>query len=217
VDSLQIALNCPIPGAEIRYTINGSEPTDTSRLYTAPLLLKRTILLKARAFLAGWDESFAAQAQFTRATPLPATTSPPTALGRVSCRYYEGDWTKLPDFDSLEVIKEADVTSFSLPDFAHTERFSLSFSGYINIPVDGMYDFSTRSDDGSALYVEDQKVVDNDGIHGPWEESGAIALQAGWHPLRVVMFQRTGGVGLEVLITGPGLKKQPIPAGLLGR
>ncbi|HEX7343308.1 MAG TPA: PA14 domain-containing protein, partial [bacterium] len=77
-------------------------------------------------------------------------------------------------------------------------------------PRDGIYRFYLTSDDGSALYIGREQVVNNDGIHGEWEESGEIALKAGYHPLRVVMFQKLGGLTLSAAIEGPGMEKQAI-------
>eukprot|EP01052_Picozoa_sp_SAG31_P081865 SAG31_NODE_41826_length_274_cov_0.708571_1_plen_41_part_01 len=36
----------------------------------------------------------------------------------------------------------------------------------MTVPTDGSYNFATESDDGSLLYVDGQRVVDNDGLHG---------------------------------------------------
>ena len=38
-DSITVALSCATPGAEIRYTLDGSEPDINSKLYTKPLLV----------------------------------------------------------------------------------------------------------------------------------------------------------------------------------
>jgi hypothetical protein len=53
-------------------------------------------------------------------------------------------------------------------------------------------------------------IVNNDGLHGSWEESGEVALKAGKHPVTVLMFQRKGGKKLEVLMEVPNVPKQVI-------
>lgn len=42
-----------IPGVQIRYTTNGSEPNESAALYASPVSISKTGTLKARAFLSG--------------------------------------------------------------------------------------------------------------------------------------------------------------------
>lgn len=62
---------------------------------------------------------------------------------------------------------------------------------------DGLYRFYTYSDDGSALYIGDELVVDNDGGHSAQRREGMIALQAGFHPFRLLYFEDYMGQILE--------------------
>ena len=48
----------------IRYTLDGSEPNETSPLYTAPLTITTTTVVKARAFVKGMPPSFIATRKF---------------------------------------------------------------------------------------------------------------------------------------------------------
>ena len=55
--SLSLGIQLPPgspPGAEIRYTLNTAEPTETSPLYTAPLVITAGTALKARVFAPGF-------------------------------------------------------------------------------------------------------------------------------------------------------------------
>ncbi|MBW8772969.1 MAG: chitobiase/beta-hexosaminidase C-terminal domain-containing protein, partial [Gemmatimonadetes bacterium] len=65
-------LGTPIPDAEIRYTLDGSEPTITSTKYTGPLHLTipadGSISVVARAFLDEHHVSPSRAATFRRAT-----------------------------------------------------------------------------------------------------------------------------------------------------
>jgi signal transduction histidine kinase len=60
-------------------------------------------------------------------------------------------------------------------------------------------------------------VVDNNGIHGMTEKSGAIYLKAGRHPFRLDWFNGVEKYGLEVDYEGPGLPRQKIPDAVLFR
>jgi len=83
------------------------------------------------------------------------------------------------------------------------------------VPQTGVYTFLLESDDGSKLYIGDECIVNNDGLHGSTEEAGIIALAAGLHPITVVFFEKTGGENLEVYCFGPGLEEPDIPASAL--
>ncbi len=45
-----------VPGSELRYTTDGSEPGPDSPLYVAPFKLEKTTIVKARAFKAGYSD-----------------------------------------------------------------------------------------------------------------------------------------------------------------
>ncbi len=103
----------------------------------------------------------------------------------------------------------------NVPQRKQPDRFSLRFSGFITVPRTGKYTFFSNSDDGSRIYVANKEVVNNDGNHGPIEKSGTITLPAGSHPLLVTYFDSGGGDALSIKWSGPGIKKQAIPAAQL--
>lgn len=45
-----IKMSCADSGASIRYTLDGTEPTETSALYTEPLFIKNSAFLRAKSF-----------------------------------------------------------------------------------------------------------------------------------------------------------------------
>jgi len=62
---LNVGLSCTTPGAQIRYTIDGSEPTESSALYTSFIYVSSSLTLRARAFKADWAPSQIASAIYT--------------------------------------------------------------------------------------------------------------------------------------------------------
>ena len=77
--SVEVSLHSPTPGVEIRYTTNGSEPTNASELYAGPFVLTTPTMVQARAFRAGMNPSPVSFAHFTPAGDL----SPPGVPGLV--------------------------------------------------------------------------------------------------------------------------------------
>jgi len=60
-----VIISCETEGATIYYTIDGSEPTDSSLEYSAPVTVATTTTLKARAFKADWTPSEIASGDYT--------------------------------------------------------------------------------------------------------------------------------------------------------
>lgn len=67
---------------------------------------------------------------------------------------YEGDWEQVPNFDLLTPVKTAVVTNFDLSVRPRDEFVGVRFRGFFDAPVDGLYQFTTRSADGSLLFID---------------------------------------------------------------
>tara|TARA_R110002096_G_scaffold387403_4_gene581585 strand:+ start:15828 stop:20795 length:4968 start_codon:yes stop_codon:yes gene_type:complete len=93
--------------------------------------------------------------------------------------------------------------------------FSIRYTGFINIDSAGTYTFFTTSDDGSKLFINGTEVVNNDGLHGNQERSGSIVLSGGFHSIRVLFFENTGGQNLSVSYQGPSISKTLLPFSIL--
>ena len=59
-----ISMACDTEGAEIRYTLNGSDPTETSELYTGDFTIEESMTIKAKAFRKDWMSSTIATAVY---------------------------------------------------------------------------------------------------------------------------------------------------------
>lgn len=128
----------------------------------------------------------------------------------------------LPDFTALTPYLSGLAPAIDYPttggNFATSGRaddVGAVYTGWIEVPESGTWTFFVNSDDGSRLKIGSTTVVNNDGLHGMVEVSGAIALAAGRHALRVEFFERGGGAGLIASWQGPGVAKTAIPAARL--
>jgi len=95
------------------------------------------------------------------------------------------------------------------------EHFAVVYEGYVRIAKEGLYVFSTASDDGSILWLGGNVVVDNDGLHAPRERDAIIPLAVGSHEIRIAFFEAGGGQTLRVYWQPAGGKKELLPAGAL--
>jgi hypothetical protein len=210
VDALDVTVASGRKNIEIRYSTDMSAPSARSPIVTGPIHLTRSTEILARAFRDGKAVSPVGRGAFRKVTPRPGVTVQDPEAG-VAYAYYEGDWDSLPRFSSLVAVKRGTIANFDFAPRKEMEHFGFEYTGFLRIPRDGVYHFSTDSDDGSRLFIDDSLVVDNDGLHGLAERTGVIALAAGMHAFRLAYFEKTGSDDLKVSWSGPGLKKEKIP------
>ncbi|MEO5858476.1 MAG: GH92 family glycosyl hydrolase [Pyrinomonadaceae bacterium] len=65
-DTTTVSMSSAVPRAEIRYTLDGSEPTRNSLLYAAPFPIGKTTNVKAAAFISSLHPSQIVDATFTK-------------------------------------------------------------------------------------------------------------------------------------------------------
>jgi len=106
---------------------------------------------------------------------------------------YQGQFASLPDFGSLQPVKTVVTKVINAGISENNRNFALRFTGFLNIPEDGIYGFFLNSDDGSRLLIDGEVVVLNDGVHPrPVEKFDYVALGKGYHKMQIEYFQSTG-------------------------
>lgn len=201
----------------IRYTLDGTMPSGQSPAYAGTsIVLDKTVELQARLFQGDKPVSGAIGADFIAVTAQKAKTMSGLKSG-LNYRYFEGDWNQLPDFNTLKAKKTGGIANFDFSPRLQEEQFGFEYTGYLNIPADGACRFYLSSDDGSQLFINDQLIIDNDGLHGMVEKEGWTALEKGYHSIKVTFFEKGGGDGLEVSWKGPGIAKTKVPSSVLFR
>ena len=214
VDTMAVTLKSDVKGSQIRYTLDGSEPTSASAPYNEPIRLSETATVQAQLFREDKAISHTTQRTFKKVQPREAEDIEELSP-LLRYEYYEGEWDELPDFDSLERQAAGTAEGFDISLRKREERFGFRFSGYIKIEKTGVYTFYLESDDGSKLFIGEQCVVDNDGLHGSDVKSGMIALAKGAHPIEVIFFQKTGGLNLELFYSREDPEAQEVPPSVL--
>lgn len=123
--------------------------------------------------------------------------------------YYEEDKFNAQgvDWGSLTPVETGSTSTVTHKLGSRREAYGLVFESTLTVPEDGEYRFWTNSDDGSELFINGERVVDNMGTHPMRRiESDPIQLAAGPQALRITFFEQGGGEGLEAGWSGPGFQ-----------
>lgn len=211
-----------IKNGQIFYTIDGYNPDETAALYEKPVTINipkgeyRTI--KTVQISPSGRKSSINKIIVKNPDLKTALSIKPTKQG-LKFDYYTGKlFQQVQDLELAKPINsgilEGKISSEKWK--TKLERYiGLKFNGYIYIPETANYTFSTLSDDGSKLFIDDELIVDNDGIHWLNEAYGVVKLEKGFHKLNITYFDQIGGTTLNCFIQQEGKEKQEINASQL--
>jgi hypothetical protein len=233
-DSVRVAIHAGAP-TEVRYTVDGSEPTAASPRYTAPFTLRQGTTVRARSFAGGRPTAAPeGRVDYQKVAGRAPSTVPRVVAPGLRYAFYR-DTTPEPAYrmhwpvrwqlerpdvrpDDVAPSETGVVPTVTLAPADTTELFGMRYTGYVRVPRTGVYTFTAVSDDGAALWVGDRNVFWSVGQSPKaTETSGQIALRAGLHPITLTYFQAYGPMALELHVEGPGLARRPVPASMLFR
>ena len=201
---------------DIRYTLDGSDPTSDSLLVSNLFVeIDRSATIRARCFIGREAVSGVASRTLTRVEPIPPV-EPVAPRAGLALEVYRGEWDRIPDLSSLTPSERTTTPRLEVPPEYRVERVMLRFTGFIEVHTPGMYRFSITSDDGSRLTIAG-RTIDNDGAHVAESREGYIPLAEGLHPITVVWFNRTGDHALGVSWGREHHDLLPVPGGVLRR
>lgn len=195
-----------------RYTTDGTVPNENSPLYTKPFYVNSSCVLNVRCF----SSNFMPSAVVTRQLKVHQWLLPSKSLKdlKPGIRFsaYELIPDSVNDIDFAKPVKTGVTKTISTAAATRGENYGLIFEGYLKITKDGVYDFFISSDDGSKLWIGDDVVIDNDGMHSDYEKAGSIALKKGFHPFKVAFVQGGGEAALNLSYVTDRWASRSIPA-----
>ncbi|WP_289663554.1 family 20 glycosylhydrolase [Flavobacterium panacagri] len=210
-----------IKKGKIFYTIDGYNPDETAALHQNPVTINipkgEYRIIKTIQISESGKRSSINKIIVRNPDLKPALAIQPKKSG-LKFEYFTGTFKQVQDLELSKPVNSGVLEGKISADKWKTklERYiGLKFNGYIFIPETGNYTFSTLSDDGSKLFIDDELIVDNDGIHWMNEAYGAVKLEKGFHKLNISYFDLTGGTILNCFIQKEGQKKEEINASQL--
>lgn len=212
-DHARIELHNLLATSRIYYTLDGSDPGETSPRYEAPLQLALPLnekrVLNLIVVAPGGRRSAVYGASFLRR---PYTEATAEVAREPGLRYslIEGAFKSVRGFDEITPIASGVTESLELQQFNRPSNYAVRFEGAVSVPADSYYQFAVESDDGSVLEIDDETVVDNDGNHPSLMVTGHIPLRRGLHKFRLRYFQAEGGATLRVSWAAAEGELQPL-------
>ena len=91
------------------------------------------------------------------------------------------------------------------------DEYSIRWTGWVRIDQVGLWQFTTYSNDGVRLWVDNTQLIENWTFHTSQRDDGQIQLSAGWHTIRMEYFQSNGSTDARLLFSGPGQSEVIIP------
>jgi len=100
------------------------------------------------------------------------------------------DYKKIGAIELDEInIPETTIGAEKFPGVDRYQQFCMILHSKMTIEVDGCYEFSLHSDDGSILWIDDEIIVNNDGGHQMQLTTDIVSLSKGEYPIKLWYFQ----------------------------
>jgi predicted alpha/beta superfamily hydrolase len=196
----------------LRYTLDGSEPTVNSPVCKEQIKIKKPCTLKVKSVSSNYKNGPDVTTVFSEGEYLNGQASVENLKQGLKYSYYEGVWDSVPDFSKLIPKKTGETETLDLNFALKKDSFGVRFEGYLHITKKDLYNLWVTSDDGSKVYLNDKLVIDNDGLHAAYDPIGiAIPLNPGYFPLRIDYFQKGGGEAITLGTATLGKHKKSIP------
>ena len=143
--STNVTISCETAGAAIYYTLDGSDPTDSSSLYDGPIAISATTTVKARAYKTDMAPSAVVSATYVYKAPAPKPDG----------------FLKCVDITLASALSETEITT-GLPALVRLSESAIDGFDYDDFSLANGGDMMFVDEDGNPLPHE----VDT------WDESG---------------------------------------------
>jgi arylsulfatase A-like enzyme len=127
-------------------------------------------------------------------------------------KVYQGSREWVPDFRYITPLSESNFSGIYFNIDGNNTGFGVSFTGFLDVPVDGVYTFYLESAAKCHVMLHDIHLLDNDFEFSTDEQLAKFNLKAGKHPIRIFYQQNeilTPMVSLK--LEGPQMSKTTIP------
>ena len=146
--STNVTISCATEGASIYYTLDGSDPTDSSSLYDGPIVLEATTTIKARAYMQDMDPSAVVSATYVYKAPAPKPDGFRKCVEiTLASALSESEITS--GIPALVKLSESTISGFDYDDFSFDNGGDMMFCDENGSPIP--HEVDTWDADGESL------------------------------------------------------------------
>ncbi|NHC15411.1 PA14 domain-containing protein [Motilibacter deserti] len=118
-----------------------------------------------------------------------------------------------PSVDRVDPVVDFDWGLSAPAPGTPEDRFSVRWTGLVIARHTELYTFTTTSDDGVRLWVDERLVIDQWHVQGPTAYSGTILLSAGdSYSVRLEYFEHTAGATAQLRWSSASQPEEVVPA-----
>ncbi len=199
IDHTEVVLSNLSEEDQILYTLDGSDPRNSGKIYLEPIKIDDDAMVKAVIRTEeGWfsEVDEANYKKVKSGKGLRAEIYAINPFGKSSITF--------PDFDTTEPEKIRYARKLDPVATAGMEAaFAIRYTGTFTAEESGKYEFRTYSDDGIRLFVNGQLVLEDAVKHKSRLATGTIDLENGEHELVIHYFQWKRGYDLRLSHISP--------------
>ena len=189
-DKASLAFKTTRP-VKVVYTIDGTEPTAESTVYSAPIEFTESGVLKIRSVLPSGKMSKTRTITVEKQALAPAKevakTTPGLEMQVTDGMFLESskladvkEWKKLAIKDLRQLTNQVPAPE----SMRGVKQYAAVATGYVNIPEDGVYYISS---DNEEVWIDGKLLINNGGeVKRFSRHDTSVALAAGLHEIKVV-------------------------------
>jgi predicted alpha/beta superfamily hydrolase len=190
----------------VYYTLDGTIPTELSEKAKHEITLSGPARVTFKRFTNRSNYDKTATGNFAADKMLPPVSKPKYSKpGGFNFSYYEGDWDKLPDLESLKPLKtgitDKDFDASSLP---RNNNYALVIDGLLESKEEGYYIIFLQAGRGSKLYLGGKLLIQCEDKDKPPAYSFIVPLSKGFYPFRIEYFDKKETFKLLLHYLTPG-------------
>ena len=212
-----VALQSPVEGARIYWTIDGYPASETDEHYTAPFTFdipegQQRELQTVVVTPTNRKSRVTRTVMYNRPQP---ENNPFGVVHALEYRAFKGPIADLATMDRSTPLAGDTASTFDLSRVrARGASFGVVYVGQVALDLDGTYTFELASTGPARLYIDDTLVVDNPGGATETMRSGQFTGLRGLRRIRVLYAEDRPG-SLAISVTAPGRAKVPLQGDML--